>query len=386
MFIDRLRRISRDGSWIREIDGLRFVAIFSVFLFHLSGEVSNRGLFVSVLGPGLWPLGRLLDNGDRGVSVFFVLSGLVLALPFARHALLQAKPVRLRGYFLRRLTRLELPFVLSTLLAFTMIVVYLHHVPAGLIGHALATLGYQHSLIYGTPSPVNSVTWSLEVEIQYYLVAPLLMVWFRVRSAWVRRASMILGIAVIGLAQAPWAPSPRFSLSLLFYLQYFLAGLFMADIFVLDLKRISPSLLWDAVGLAALGFIFWPTHGAFWPHVLLPFPMGALCLAAMRSRVLRRILSNKWIAVIGGMCYSIYLLHFLLIATVFKVTRHLMLRSVSLAPNLVIQLVVTGLPVLLLCAVFFVLVERPCMNPQWPALLWHRLGRRSHTEVHARNM
>ena len=32
MLADRLRRVTRDGLWIPEVDGLRFVAIFSVLL------------------------------------------------------------------------------------------------------------------------------------------------------------------------------------------------------------------------------------------------------------------------------------------------------------------------------------------------------------------
>ena len=42
MLLDRIRRITRDGRWIPEIDGLRFVAIMSVLLFHLYGELQDR--------------------------------------------------------------------------------------------------------------------------------------------------------------------------------------------------------------------------------------------------------------------------------------------------------------------------------------------------------
>jgi peptidoglycan/LPS O-acetylase OafA/YrhL len=37
-----LRRITSGSSWIPEIDGLRFVAIVLVMLFHLSAEVTTK--------------------------------------------------------------------------------------------------------------------------------------------------------------------------------------------------------------------------------------------------------------------------------------------------------------------------------------------------------
>lgn len=383
MLIDRLRRISRDGLWVREIDGLRFVAIFSVFLFHLAGEIANRGGRQLSMEPGFWWLARLLGNGDRGVLVFFVISGMLLALPFARCALLGARPVSLRKYFVRRLTRLEPPYLVATLCALTMIVVYLRGMPPHFWGHVLATFCYQHGLVYGTPSPVNSVSWSLEVEIQFYVLAPLIMLWFRVRSLWMRRGTMLAAVVAIGVAQAPWMLGERVHLSVLYYLQYFIAGLLVADVFVLDLEGMKASWVWDAFGGVALATIFWPMHDAAWAHALLPLPIGLLCVAAMRSRALRRVLANEWIAVTGGMCYSIYLLHFVLIAVVFKVTRHALLSGVIFPVNLLVQVVATGVPVLLLCVAFFVLVERPSMDPNWPSLVWRRVTRRPDAEIEA---
>jgi peptidoglycan/LPS O-acetylase OafA/YrhL len=81
------------------------------------------------------------------------------------------------------------------------------------------------------------------------------------------------------------------------------------------------------------------------------------------------------------MCYSIYLLHFLFIAVLFKMTRHAILPQAMFFTNYAIQLLLVMLPVLLLCAVFFVLVERPCMDPDWPSKLWHALTGHPESEV-----
>jgi peptidoglycan/LPS O-acetylase OafA/YrhL len=379
MLLDRLSRVTRDGRWIPEVDGLRFVAIGSVFLFHMLGELSLRsGRTIPVEASYHW-LERLLENGNRGVSLFFVISGMILAMPFARHFLLGSKPVSLRKYYMRRVTRLEPPYIASTILAILLLAVYRHGLTAEFVRHLMASVLYQHSLVFGQVSLVNPVTWSLEVEIQFYLLAPLVMQFYRIRRTGLRRASLLIGILGVGLAQIPFQTWPRFNMSILFYAQYFLMGLLVADVFVLELKKMRSSWIWDLAGVAALGAIFW-TNGAYW-HILMPAAIAVLCVAAMRSYGLRRIFSNRWVAAIGGMCYSIYLLHFLFIAVLFKVTRRAILPGAVFFVNYAIQLLLVAVPVVVMCAVFFMLVERPCMDPDWPSKLWHALTGHPESEV-----
>ena len=139
MLLDRIRRITRDGRWIPEIDGLRFVAIMSVLLFHLYGELQDRSGRVIPVEPRYEGLFRPVLNGNCGVSLFFIISGFVLALPFARHFLAGAGAVSLRKYFMRRVTRLEPPYLLSVLLFLGLFIVYTHHVTADLLRHAAAS-------------------------------------------------------------------------------------------------------------------------------------------------------------------------------------------------------------------------------------------------------
>ncbi len=378
--LSRLRRVTRDGLWIPEVDGLRFVAIGSVFLYHMLGELAQRsGRIIPVEANYHW-LEQILEHGNRGVPLFFVISGMILAMPFARHHLLGSKPISLRKYYMRRVTRLEPPYIASLVLAVLLVAVYQRGVSAEYLGHLLASMVYQHGLIFGRISPVNSVTWSLEIEIQFYLFAPLAMQVYRIRRIWLRRVLLVVTILGLGLLQARFQSWPRFNMSILYYAQYFLAGLVVAEVFVLDLEKLKSSWMWDLVGIAALVAIFGPASSAIL-HTLMPIAIAVLFPAAMRSRGLRRVFANEWVAVIGGMCYSIYLLHFLFIAVLFKMTRHAILPQAMFFTNYAIQLLLVMLPVLLLCAVFFVLVERPCMDPDWPSKLWHALTGHPESEV-----
>ncbi len=382
MNLDQVRRVTRDGRWIPEIDGLRFLAIAGVLIFHLGGELQARsGHWISI-EPRYKPLFDVLGNGDRGVRLFFVISGMILAMPFARQWLADGPKVSLKKYYLRRVTRLEPPYLLSVALFVGLLAIYTHGLQAGFMKHVVASALYLHMQVFGAMSPVNPVTWSLEVEIQFYLFAPLAMHLFRVPGKLFRRTVMCTLIAVVGIIQLPFVHQVRISGSLLFYVQYFIAGLLLADIFVSDLPMMRSSWLWDVMGIVGLGCMFGLKGEFTGAHVILPFSMALLILSTMRSHVLRRPFKLPFVAVIGGMCYSIYLLHLQLIAVFFKLTRRLIFPQLDFLGNFLIQCVVTMFPVLLLCVVFYLLVERPCMDPDWPSKLWVKLtGHRSSKEV-----
>ena len=165
-------RNTNSNNFIPEIDGLRFLAIITVVLFHLNSAFSKEsgiGFSNALIQMGgakselslAWWWVRL----DLGVKVFFAISGFVLALPFLKYYLgFSDKKVDLKSYFVRRLTRLEPPFVI-TLLFFYLVHVFLLNEDAWrFLKHLGAGLIYGHGFIFGSGNPINPVTWSLETE------------------------------------------------------------------------------------------------------------------------------------------------------------------------------------------------------------------------------
>jgi len=72
------------------------------------------------------------------------------------------------------------------------------------------------------------------------------------------------------------------------------------------------------------------------------------------------------------MCYSIYLLHYEMISAVGRLTR----RLGETAPfwiYLSLQLVLVGGAIVMVCGLYSVIIERPCMRRDWPKQLWGRL-------------
>ena len=51
-----------------------------------------------------------------------------------------------------------------------------------MVPNLIASLFYSHGLVYGRESAINGVAWSLEIEIQFYLLTPLLVLMFRLRN------------------------------------------------------------------------------------------------------------------------------------------------------------------------------------------------------------
>lgn len=378
--INQLRRVTSSGRFIPEIDGLRFIAIMSVILYHLNGYLWVKNPDAFVISPATELLNRVLNIGHIGVPLFFVVSGFILALPFASHSLQGKEPISLRAYYLRRLTRLEPPYLISLLLLFVLLVITKGGA-SELFPHFLASAAYLHNIIYSDGSSINYVAWSLEVEVQFYLMAPFLALLFKVRSTVTRRALMI-GIVcflVFLLDIWPIEDRGRARLSLLSFGQFFMIGFLFADLYLsnpdkYDSRRQKGEILWDIISLIGWPLLLVLVVQGYYVHWLLPFYILLLYVAAFRSKWFRRLLSMPWITVIGGMCYSIYLLHFQIISAVGRITSKVQIEN-SYPLTLLLQCVLMTPVVIISSSVFYMLIEKPCMRRDWPARLINCLRR-----------
>jgi peptidoglycan/LPS O-acetylase OafA/YrhL len=377
----QLRRIMSSGTWVPQIDGLRFIAIVSVILFHTFGELVARTGHPIEVQARYDLLTRFIGNGDRGVLLFFAISGYILARPFLRQHRLGGKRVALGAYYLRRVTRLEPPYILS-LLMYTFAFWFIGGQLKLMLPHLLASSFYVHNLVYNSVSTINFVTWSLEVEIQFYLLAPLMGKIYAVRSTLTRRSVLVVLILAGGafnLYLGARHPTSVLRGTILNYLQYFLAGFLLADIIEGHQQQPYRSIAWDAVSV-----IVWPVI-FFLPRVdatiaWLPILVVPVYLAAFYGPASNWFFRRPFVALGGGMCYSFYLMHMLIISIVFKATKHLAVFQ-DLLVNYVIQLATLGTALALLGTLYFVLIERPCMDPQWPEKLWRKIRGASHAPV-----
>jgi peptidoglycan/LPS O-acetylase OafA/YrhL len=197
------------------LDGLRGFAALMVVLFHFWGGAGYPSWFVhltpNVTVDLMSPVGAL---GGSRVSLFFVLSGFLLYLPFARRDAdesdggsesrnrNQHPPERetLVAWLWRRLRRLAPPYYVAILLALLPNVgtfylnegwrTWVRHLPPRVPEFAPKQfdafpecLFFMHGMVPGSEFPIfNGPLWTLTPEVQLYLTFPLLVALARWRG------------------------------------------------------------------------------------------------------------------------------------------------------------------------------------------------------------
>jgi peptidoglycan/LPS O-acetylase OafA/YrhL len=132
------------NSHIRGLDSLRFIAALWVAFGHGAG-VPFRELLQQTgrFGQTVAAINGVSFNGVAAVTVFFLISGFCIHLPYS-----QAKAVPIREYFVRRYVRIGAPLVVILLVA--------------------------HFWPDRTANIVHDVLWSVYCELAYYTLYPII--------------------------------------------------------------------------------------------------------------------------------------------------------------------------------------------------------------------
>jgi peptidoglycan/LPS O-acetylase OafA/YrhL len=360
-FTDKFKRVTYSGRYLPEIDGLRFIAIFLVVCFAHLGTYVQESVVENINQQSY--IYRFLLEGTYGVSLFFIISGFILALPFAENKLLNGKPVVLKQYLWRRVTRLE-PAYIITLVGYFILRVWFFKYESfnELLPHFFASLFYVHNIVYDAHSAVNGVAWSLEVEIQFYLLMPLLSYLYHIKNTVARR--IIFLILVIGGIIFSYYQQYHIA-NFLTKGCYFFAGMLLADLYLLNKKDFSSNIyaLVGAVFFIASLFIPGYYENVFY-SILKIVLVVVFFFLAIKNTTLKSWLSYKPVAIIGGMCYSIYLLHI----GVLGLLRHRFAKIKFIDNdwlNVSIHCICALAAILIVSGIFFLLVEKPTMKRDW---------------------
>jgi peptidoglycan/LPS O-acetylase OafA/YrhL len=376
-FLGILQRKTTSAGLIPEIDGLRFLAIIIVVLFHLNTAFSKElglGLVSSLelLGGknNQFSLGWWWVRLDLGVKVFFAISGFVLALPFLKYYLgLSEYKVQLKSYFVRRLIRLEPPFIINLVTFYLVHVILLNANSYQYLKHLGTGLIYGHVFIYGEANPINPVSWSLETEAQFYIIMPFIM-WliFRFKPRLISLVLFLIAIAGSVWFKHEFMWNAYWNRSILAYFVNFGIGIFACWVYLVKSQWIKEkSYFWDFVSILALIGLFYFYKPQHIIGNILYFNLSLLLVifSTFKGIVTNWFYTRKWIYTIGGMCYSIYLIHYAFFHLSTKYTKYLFVNDWNYSTNLALQVLISLPLVLLLSSMFFVLFERPFMDRNW---------------------
>jgi exopolysaccharide production protein ExoZ len=378
------------------IDALRGWAILLVILLHaVQGPMAIDALRLppwqmshAILVPSEL-ITRIGLGGECGVLLFFVVSALSLALSWqARHP---DGLAGIRDYLLRRFFRIAPMFYIG-------IVLYLllfgfgprQFAPEGISG---LDVGLTAWFLHGWwPTAINSVVpggWSVADEVMFYLVLPALMLavrsltWMTVTTIAVVVASRLLLFFLIQHVPPIWPlPLPLLGQMLEWGFQNqvpnFLFGLLAAAVLLKWPRPHSRETRWRiegvlAVALFALMVASYTYTYNDWIARETIFSAGAGILCVLLHRSPTPILVNRVIARIGRVSFSMYILHFALLAPVFTLVVT-MLRALNGTTAMVFPVYFP----LLLAATFvassitFALVEAPFMMLGRKSIAWLR--------------
>jgi peptidoglycan/LPS O-acetylase OafA/YrhL len=292
-----------------EIDGLRALAVTIVVLFHAQFE---------------W-----IKGGYVGVDVFFVISGYLITTNLLRTGI-----PSFGTFYARRIRRL-FPAVLATSVI-TLIAAIFVMGPVDLAKAAksavfaitsTSNIGFWLDTGYwDTDAKLKPLlhTWSLSVEEQFYLIWPLL-IFLSMKLGRLGVMLVMTAILIVGFAVSAWFVN--INSAAVFYLTpfrvyQFAIGAILATLFYWRGEKglLSNALIRELALLAGLALILVPAviydGTAQYLGALAAVPcFGAmLIIAGGRSKVFGALLDNPVCVYIGKISYSLYLVHWPLMA------------------------------------------------------------------------
>lgn len=311
---DAAARAFREFKTVRffgSLDGLRAFSILGVVWYHTLA----------------FPHDSFLGQGNRGVTLFFAISGFLIVT-----LILRAKQGRegfsLPQFWGRRALRI-LPLYYAVLLAYVALVALFERDTAArevFWGNlpAFATFTSNWFVNLEDARVIFYFAWSLAAEEQFYLVWPMIERWLRGWGPLVAAAAVLLGTQALVLTLGPMV---RDSLGLRIVTSVAPAIVLGVGLAHLLHRPQTFRAVWRlagrrgsalaAVGLAGLALTFAPAWGAAGDLVI------ALALATVvascvvrEDNDLARVLAWRPLAWIGTVSYGMYLLHMIAVNVV----------------------------------------------------------------------
>lgn len=310
------------------VDGMRGFASLTVLIAH---SFFFSGGYVLTIG-GVW-VSKAFGWGTFGVNLFLVISGFSLA-----YGLIQPdgswKKIGIKDFFIRRAIRILPPYyaaiLIFSLAGWFMPLIYklfdashyTHFHPFGLapvLAHGLLVANITYGLNHNFPL-LNGSFWSLEVEVQFYLLFPLLI--YVVRRFGI--FNMMGGVLVLNALwrMATWnlvAPSGDYT-SIWEWtwngpgrMFEFALGILAAYILVRYPNHISPTMCMLLGGLILwLGYSYmYVREGPFSPlsDIMLGTGFFFLILSASKRGLMYYLFTWRPLLWLGAFSYSLYLIH-----------------------------------------------------------------------------
>lgn len=307
-------------SYRPEVDGLRALAVLSVFIYHLNEN---------------W-----LAGGFLGVDIFFVISGFLITRIITTE-MVEGK-FEFKTFYNRRIKRIYPVFILTLFIAsiFSSLVFIRSEgellrrtieLAVGFVSNFYLSHRQGYFDLAANENPILHI-WSLAVEEQYYILFPIILYFLYKKT----QKSNIFMKVVIGLfvffVLSSFLPKAVYE-SIGLYNSYYLSNLRFPELLIGSFLALLPSStlsntknnvlsVFSLLGLI-LCLVFYHKYLPLLPGIILLLPciLTALLIYSMQSKgVVNYIFSSKPMVFIGKISYSLYLFHWLFIALAHYIT------------------------------------------------------------------
>src|SRR5579871_5156059 len=199
----------RPRGAVASLDGVRACACLTVIAYHISLMTRDQHLWTDTSNR---LVGAILLAGGAGVTLFFVLSGFLLFLPYAQALLAEQPWPSARLFYLRRALRIIPGYYFSLV-----VLVLLDH-PEYLEPQRWGQLAlfpiFLMDSTRATFQQLNGPYWTLAIEWQFYLLLPLLALGIiamtRLLARWVRPEQRFWVVVGCLLGMCGWGLFTRY--------------------------------------------------------------------------------------------------------------------------------------------------------------------------------
>jgi peptidoglycan/LPS O-acetylase OafA/YrhL len=337
------------------LTGIRLIAAVYVVIFHskLGPKIGNHGH---------WILANLLGNGGMAVSLFFLLSGFILAYTYAGQI---NKSGAYRKFWEARFARLWPVYIISLVL----ISASEHYLPkpAPFVAVVLMVQAWNPFDI-GMAGVWNTVCWTLSTEAFFYLCFPFIQPRLEKLSSsrllWILATTLVLiisfnlesdgfGYVDNSLLNFSHVPIP------VLRLPEFIAGVLMGNLYLMKYsgnrglrRRIMDTSIWTYAATVGTIGLLCRSNGRWSSLNCVGFCALIYCLAEEDSMI-SRLLSTR-VAILGGsISYSIYLIQ----TSIRDFTKQIA-ALIGLKAELGLVLLMSGV-LIIASYLLFMLVENP---------------------------
>ena len=330
-------RQNRIPGYLSAPDGLRALSLILIVMFH---SWQQSWIYLNLRsGPNtyLFSLVVFQRYGYVAIDTFFVLSGFCLFYPIARDMFGERRFRGWKDFYIRRARRLypSYALMLLILLLFPALswVTYGMKNPIEIAKHFLSHLFFVHNLSESTLGSTICTAWTMTIEVQFYLIFPILCIPFRKKPvltfAAMSAAAVALRLAILcctDMSKMVYQAIP------LEYLDVFGSGMLSAYFVVwarnrlrnVDRLKLLMTMISIACLAAGLGYMFWlrnmqmpsdisnkDAYFRFLYRGLFAALMAGFLFTACFSYDFwqKKIWGNRFFVFLSSISYTVYLWH-----------------------------------------------------------------------------